>query len=91
MGTTLSDAAGNYRTTVIVPLDATPGPHTIVVSGLDPAGRPRDDVTPLTAEGRTNALPFTGTNAMRLTLLGLLMITGGVLPLVAERRRHRLS
>lgn len=41
LGTTTSDAFGNYSATVVIPVDTTPGPHELVVSGLDPDGQPR--------------------------------------------------
>ena len=68
LGTTMSDAFGNYSTTVVIPAATTPGAHDLVVSGLDPDGNPRSvsvaiTVLPVgtTAAASVSATPhFTG-------------------------------
>lgn len=44
LGTTTSDAAGNYSVRVTIPADAAPGPHEIVVSGRGANGQPHKSV-----------------------------------------------
>jgi hypothetical protein len=41
LGTTTTDASGNYSAVVTIPVDTAPGAHSLVVSGLDPSGQPR--------------------------------------------------
>ena len=50
LGSTTSDAYGNYSATVTIPADTAPGAHFVVVSGLDPAGSPRSVSVAITVE-----------------------------------------
>ena len=51
LGTTTTDAYGNYSATVTIPADTAPGAHSIVVSGLDPDGAPRSVSVAITVNG----------------------------------------
>lgn len=50
LGTTRSDAAGNYKMKVTIPLAATPGSHRIVVSGPAPQGGEHVSAAAVTVE-----------------------------------------
>lgn len=51
VGTTRADATGRFTTQVRIPLDATPGMHTLRAIGVDPAGRPRVLTTAIRVAG----------------------------------------
>jgi hypothetical protein len=62
LGTTTSDASGNYAATVVIPADTPAGAHELVVSGLDPDGQPRSvsvAITVLAATGTVAVQPGT--------------------------------
>lgn len=53
LGSTTSDADGNYSTTVEVPRDTEPGTHSIVVSGEAPDGEVHEVTTTITVTAAT--------------------------------------
>jgi len=50
LANTMTDGAGHYSVVVTIPLDATPGAHEIVVSGLDVNGEVRTSSIAITVE-----------------------------------------
>lgn len=51
VGITRADGAGRFTTQVRIPLDATPGMHTLRATGVDPAGHPRVLATAIRVTG----------------------------------------
>ena len=83
LGTTVADASGRFRMVVTVPLDTSPGRHTLRVRGV--GGTPFADtsllVTPRAAlRAQTATLSRTGADFTRWARLAfVLMVTGFVL------------
>ena len=59
LGTTTTDASGNYTTSVVIPADTAPGQHLLVVTGLGPDGQPRSVSTEITVVADTAVSPET--------------------------------
>jgi hypothetical protein len=59
LGTTTTDALGNYTTTATIPAGTVPGVHQLVVTGLGPDGQPRTvstEITVLAKDAAPNVL-----------------------------------
>jgi LPXTG-motif cell wall-anchored protein len=103
LGTTGTNAAGNFSTGVVIPTTAALGPHTIVATGPSLA----NPAVPLTlsasitvvaataapaaaAPASHAALPITGWDTRGPLLGGLaLLLLGTAVVLVTRSRRHR--
>jgi hypothetical protein len=88
LGTARADAQGNYRITVTVPANTTPGAHEVVVSGADRQGGTHRSITAITVVSaggsavvrrpRSGPLAFTGANLARLLALAIWLSTLGL-------------
>ncbi len=91
LGTSASDAAGNVRSTVTVPLDTSPGLHTLRVSAV--GGTAFAEVT-LSVSARPAASPSvgiltrTGSDVAGPARLALALVGAGVLLVGAAQRRR---
>jgi hypothetical protein len=100
LGSFLTDKQGNVDLELTMPDTVEPGPHVLVVSGVDKLGRPVVLTASIfveraqaPADRSRRPLPFTGVNVWRLLVLGAtLVIVGAGLLLGASRsgrRRHQ--
>lgn len=92
LATAVADGAGGFRVSVLVPVDASPGQHTIVAAG---AGSGLSASAPLrviaAGAGAGGGLPGTG-GAVPVAIAALgavLLAAGGTLVLILRRRRLR--
>lgn len=91
LGTTTSDANGNFSTSVSIPSDTAPGNHTIVAT--DPDGDTAStailvagSVGPTVAA--SSGLAFTGADISAVSAIGAIALAlGGMLILTSRRRR----
>ena len=98
--TVTTDAAGNFRTTVVIPEDFPCGPATLEARGTDPGGAARVLSANLNIECPAGAagarrgaagagLPRTGsTSAAPLTAAGVGLVLIGAAAVIAARRRR---
>ena len=88
LGSTRSDAAGRFATTVTIPVNASPGPHQIVVSGPGPQGGTHRSVATVTVVV-TVARPLarTGGDSFGLVRLAIVSTLIGAVLLVSTERR----
>ncbi|HKT02392.1 MAG TPA: hypothetical protein VJT31_22915, partial [Rugosimonospora sp.] len=98
LGTTVTDAHGDFSKPVTVPASLTAGHHTVVASGVDPRGLPHFlhmgvDVAQEDAdddgEGGGDDLAHTGTDAASLLLAGGVLTLTGLLARLGGRRPGR--
>jgi hypothetical protein len=75
LGTTTSDAAGNFSFIATIPRSTTSGAHTIIVDGLGANGSTRRVSGALTVSG---GLKVTGGTVDTLFIAGLLILGYGV-------------
>ncbi|MPQ99773.1 LPXTG cell wall anchor domain-containing protein [Modestobacter sp. I12A-02628] len=95
LGDVVTDAQGNFSTTVTVPKTLEAGTHSLVASGIAPDGTSRFlrmDVVMESAEqapaaGDGPALADTGASTVVPALLGVGLLAGGAGLLVVSRRR----
>ena len=93
VGTVTTDATGSFETTVVIPADATPGPHTI--SALcDADGNTSETSVTVTGGGGTDGgdgdLPQTGSSSTEpLVVIGVIAVLAGIVFVVVARRRRR--
>ncbi len=93
IATATADASGRFTVQTTIPVDATPGRHTIRVEGV--SGCAAEVFVPGPTGGAagpararvSGSLAYTGFSALTLALAGLVSLTLGVLFLAAERRR----
>jgi hypothetical protein len=88
-GTT--DSNGAYNITVTVPSNASSGSHTITVKGADCAGSGVTGVdvdAPDSASG--SGLASTGVAVVGIAALGVVLLAGGAMMLLASRRRKHV-
>jgi hypothetical protein len=57
LGNAMSDSAGTYSTTVVIPADTVAGTHEIVVTGLGPSGEVRTSSVTITVTAADTASP----------------------------------
>lgn len=104
LGYGTADGSGNFRLSVTIPADTTPGRHQIIESGLNPDGSPRllTDTISVTLRITTTAaavfrptstggLPFTGAQIVGMSTTGAFLVFGGVGMLLVARRRRAAS
>jgi alpha-L-fucosidase len=77
LGTFTTDATGAFTATVTIPVDATPGTHTIVLTGTARNGEPATVNLALTV--RDSTLPRTGSSPFPFARFGLALLGSGVL------------
>lgn len=100
LGTATADADGIATLEGTIPLDATPGTHTITASGVAPDGSPLELSTTVTvladddgveapgAGGTSGGLPRTGGESVPIARIGAaLLAVGGGLLFITRRRR----
>jgi hypothetical protein len=86
--TVVTDATGSFTATVTVPAGLQNGSHTLVASGVDPAGNVRYVTLPVTVSGGTaSKLPATGFDIVLPLTGGLLAIAVGIALVFVGRRR----
>lgn len=96
MGSATTNSSGTFTKTVTIPADAAPGRHTIVATGFEPSGAPRELSAEITitaaatsAAARTATLPRTGgQSTLPLVAGGVALVALGGVALVAARRRR---
>lgn len=93
VGTAQTNATGVLSTTVTVPANAAPGPHTITAVGTDPSGRPRQLNATVSVLGvqvtRDGTLPRTGSSStVPGGIAGIVLVGVGSAAIVAARRRR---
>jgi hypothetical protein len=91
MATFTSSATGTFSTLVTIPAAATPGAHTIVVSGTGANGGNRQVAIPVTVQGAPAGLPSTGARPATATSVGLVLLTAGLVLVTVTRQRRRVS
>jgi hypothetical protein len=74
VGTTISDAAGNFNVTVRIPANTPPGLHRLVARGPGANGGVREVSASITV---SDSLPRTGSDVKRLGLLGVATVALG--------------
>ena len=89
----MPDKVRVLSTTVTVPTNAAPGPHTITAVGTDPAGRPRQLNATVSVLGvqvtRGLDLARTGSSStMPAAIAGVVLVAVGSAAIVAARRRR---
>lgn len=101
LGSATANAEGVAVLNTTIPVDTAPGQHTVVASGLDLSGNPTSASIALTVAGEVQSagdeaasggdLPRTGSDkSFPLVRAGaVLVVAGGVLVLIARRRRSR--
>jgi hypothetical protein len=67
VGTTTTDAFGNYSVAVVIPADTPSGQHQLVVTGLGPDGQPRTVSTDITVLSSDTAPPVPAPVALTAT------------------------
>lgn len=80
LGTTTADAAGSFRLTVTVPLNTTPGAHTLrvsVVGGTLKAETTLTVAAPAAVQPRTQVLSRTGGAFARAARAAAALVVGG--------------
>jgi LPXTG-motif cell wall-anchored protein len=85
LGTTVADEKGNISAEVTLPAGVR-GNHTLVASGIDPSGKPRNLTMAVTVTGE-GELPYTGADVALPALGGLAALALGGGLLFAARRR----
>lgn len=92
LGSAPVNASGVFSTTVVIPADASPGPHTIAATGVDPSGAAREltsTITVLGAQATSDVLPRTGSSlTVPAGIAGIVLVGMGALAVVAARRRR---
>lgn len=93
LGTAQARPDGSFATTVVLPLDATPGTHVLAATGTDPLGRARELTATITVLGVTASrgvdLPRTGAGSVVPAGVAGVALTGvGALLVLAVRRRR---
>jgi LPXTG-motif cell wall-anchored protein len=89
------DGSGEFTTTVTVPTDIEPGPHTIFATGttadgqVGAAGSASITVTGSTTDGSGDNLADTGSNVLPIGALGGVLLATGIGTVVLFRRRSR--
>jgi hypothetical protein len=87
LGTVEADENGTFTFTGALPEGLEAGEHTLVASGVDPSGEPRNLTMSVTVGGDTAALANTGFSAAPVLGAGALaLLAGGGLILSARRR-----
>lgn len=100
LATVQTGGDGAFTTQVTVPADATPGEHTLRLSGLDPDGQPRTVAIALTVPGAAGddaaagvtpspRLPATGTDALLAVGAAVGLVGVGAAAVAVARRRSR--
>lgn len=88
LGTAEVGADGAFQTRVTIPSDASPGVHTLRVTGTGADGEPASVDIRITVEAVAAALPVTGLNLTVGTVLSTVLIAAGVTALLISRRRR---
>ena len=87
LGAFAVDEAGAFEIDVTIPDDLDAGEHSLVVSGLDANGNPRNLRVDVTVAAATEELPWTGASVAGPAIGGLAALVVGSGLLVASRRR----
>lgn len=91
VATTTSTSSGTFTVTVTVPADTTPGQHMFSAYGTRSTNYLTVPITVVAAASSSNGLAFTGAEIAGMTVGGLAVLGGGVVLLVAGRRRRALA
>lgn len=97
LGSTTSDALGEFNVVLTIPANTPPGNHTLSAEGINPSGSPRvlsmalvvAPAVAVSAAGTADALPRTGTSSVPLVVGAVLFLGVGAFLLVAARKRRR--
>lgn len=93
IGSGTTDANGSFSISVTIPSDASPGHHTISVTGANCPGSNVlgiEVVAPSSASGGGGTLAGTGVAVVGIGALGVVLLAGGAMMLMAGRRRRHV-
>jgi uncharacterized membrane protein len=90
IGSGTTDGSGNYSITVTIPSDASPGHHTITVTGASCSGTLGIEVVAPSSANGGGSLAGTGVAVVGIGALGVVLLVGGGMMLLAGRRRSHV-
>jgi hypothetical protein len=87
LGTLTPNAAGVVSAQLAIPSNATPGPHTLELTGTRLGGGARTATVAFTVAGTATSIPRTGSDSTDLVPLGLVLLGVGCLTSAAASAR----